>query len=192
MQTDITEISIPIPCYESWDNMSASKGGRFCGTCCKTVTDFTRTSEQQIIDILSRSQNTCCRIEPWQISSVNRQLAQPLQQRSYWRALVATITLMLAVGSAHAQTKSKAKNIHKTEAVKKMQRPARDSMTIYPLASITTIIAAAPEVKLQPTEFVALYSARVGGLAVMIEPKEAKKVPTGYFKSIEEMLQGMF
>jgi hypothetical protein len=43
-----TKIYIPKPCNESWDNMTPENGGRYCGSCKKTVVDFTAMETEQI------------------------------------------------------------------------------------------------------------------------------------------------
>ncbi|GAB3925559.1 hypothetical protein [Mucilaginibacter myungsuensis] len=192
MQTNITNISIPTPCHQQWDAMTPSQGGRHCDSCCKTVTDFTRMSDGQVIDFLSRSQNTCGRIEPWQISSVNRQLAQPLKQQSYRRGVVATVLLMFAVASGHAQTKLKAKQIHKTEVAKPILRAKPDSMVIYhPALKFNPKKDPIPifkkEVSFPAVENTGAY---LGGVSVKgIGIVDQNIHPLGFFNSIEDLLQ---
>lgn len=42
------KIQIPKPCHEDWNKMSANEQGRFCGSCCKTVVDFTKMNEAEL------------------------------------------------------------------------------------------------------------------------------------------------
>jgi len=42
------KISIPKPCHEQWDNMHKGQDGRFCGSCQKSVVDFTRFSDAEL------------------------------------------------------------------------------------------------------------------------------------------------
>ena len=41
--------TIPSPCTESWDCMTSTKEGRFCQSCEKTVVDFTRMSDAELL-----------------------------------------------------------------------------------------------------------------------------------------------
>ena len=56
------QLHIPVPCHESWNNMSLEREGRFCSGCQKTVIDFTAMSDQEIIQYFKNAKgNTCGR-----------------------------------------------------------------------------------------------------------------------------------
>jgi hypothetical protein len=42
-------ISIPTPCHENWDGMTANKTGKHCGVCKKDVIDFTSWQPQAFV-----------------------------------------------------------------------------------------------------------------------------------------------
>jgi hypothetical protein len=46
------KISIPKPCHEDWNKMTANEKGAFCGKCCKTVIDFSGKTPEEIRDTL--------------------------------------------------------------------------------------------------------------------------------------------
>jgi hypothetical protein len=46
------KIIIPKPCHENWSAMSPKEKGRFCGSCSKTVVDFTKKSPSEIKEYL--------------------------------------------------------------------------------------------------------------------------------------------
>lgn len=52
MKTPAISIQIPSPCHESWEGMKPNGQGRFCGSCSKTVVDFTGKSDTEIRDLL--------------------------------------------------------------------------------------------------------------------------------------------
>lgn len=55
-------LSIPTPCHESWDQMTAAAKGRFCASCQKTVIDFTNMSDRQLAAFFKKpTTNTCGR-----------------------------------------------------------------------------------------------------------------------------------
>jgi hypothetical protein len=53
-------LSIPKPCHENWDKMTPSDKGRFCGSCQKTVVDFTSMSDRQIAEFFKRPTGSVC------------------------------------------------------------------------------------------------------------------------------------
>ena len=66
------QISIPEPCHESWAEMTPTQQGRHCAACAKTVVDFTRMSDAQVLAHLKKAgDKTCGRIR-------NDQLERPL------------------------------------------------------------------------------------------------------------------
>lgn len=56
------KITVPKPCNENWNSMSPHKNGRFCGSCSKTVVDFTKmnTSEIQNYFIENSGKESIC------------------------------------------------------------------------------------------------------------------------------------
>lgn len=42
------KISVPKPCHENWNAMSPNEKGKFCGSCNKTVIDFTKMKNTEI------------------------------------------------------------------------------------------------------------------------------------------------
>jgi len=43
------QLQIPEPCHENWNKMAPGDKGRFCGSCQKTVVDFTEMSDMQLV-----------------------------------------------------------------------------------------------------------------------------------------------
>ncbi|MBT1686817.1 carboxypeptidase-like regulatory domain-containing protein [Dawidia soli] len=63
-------LSIPRPCAEPWSSFTPTSEGGFCGSCQKTVIDFTRMSDQQILDYLAAKRGkTCGRFRPDQLKT---------------------------------------------------------------------------------------------------------------------------
>lgn len=66
------KITIPKPCHENWNAMTPDEKGRFCAVCSKTVRDFRRASDDEIIDVFAdASQEICGAFNP---SQLNRDL----------------------------------------------------------------------------------------------------------------------
>src|ERR1700759_1365193 len=111
--TDIKAINIPEQCHQSWQQMTVNQEGRHCDHCCKTVVDFTKMSNEEIIRHLSNSANVCGRFEPQQLNNINYKLyAGSLPAVSWWKR-VAVIIGMLGplVLKVSAQTKPGIANI---------------------------------------------------------------------------------
>jgi hypothetical protein len=61
-------ISIPTQCHENWDNFISQAKGRFCESCSKTVVDFTKMSDDQILNYFKNQDSTACgRFRPEQL-----------------------------------------------------------------------------------------------------------------------------
>ena len=63
-------ISIENPCHEEWQTMTPETQGRFCGACEKTVVDFTKMSDAEILQYFSKPsvEKTCGRFRVEQLS----------------------------------------------------------------------------------------------------------------------------
>jgi CarboxypepD_reg-like domain len=56
------QLHIPVPCNENWNEMTPEKQGKFCLSCQKTVVDFTRMTDYEIIQFFKNTNgNTCGR-----------------------------------------------------------------------------------------------------------------------------------
>lgn len=54
------QISIEIPCHQSWEGMTPAEKGSFCSSCNKVVTDFTNLSEKQINEVMRANPVEAC------------------------------------------------------------------------------------------------------------------------------------
>lgn len=55
------EYSVNSPCNENWIKMTPNDNGKYCNKCCKTVVDFSRMNEKEIVNYLSlhQKEKTC-------------------------------------------------------------------------------------------------------------------------------------
>jgi hypothetical protein len=74
LKNRIRKIEIKNPCHENWDAMTDASGGKFCMSCQKNVVDFSRFSNQQILEYLGKSGNTCGKFGDFQLDGFNRYL----------------------------------------------------------------------------------------------------------------------
>lgn len=65
-----SKIIIPNPCNVNWDEMTPNDKGKHCGSCNKTVVDFTTMNDKQIKDYLnsSKMQKVCGHFKITQVS----------------------------------------------------------------------------------------------------------------------------
>ena len=62
------KLTIPKPCHENWDEMTPNEKGRFCSICSKTVKDFTKLSDAEIMHDLSLDSNVCINASSHQLN----------------------------------------------------------------------------------------------------------------------------
>jgi len=53
-------LQVADPCHENWNTMTASEQGRYCQSCCKTVTDFSMMTDKEILNHLSKRDADVC------------------------------------------------------------------------------------------------------------------------------------
>lgn len=100
------QLNIAEPCHENWHNMTPQEQGRFCGSCQKTVVDFTMMSDQEVLNyFLKANHNVCGRMAGDQL---NRELKITEKKKRFswayvWNILVATFLIT----KADAQVKDK-------------------------------------------------------------------------------------
>lgn len=53
-------LTVQSPCHENWDQMQPAEQGKFCASCCKTVTDFTGMSDRQLAEFFKKPKENIC------------------------------------------------------------------------------------------------------------------------------------
>ncbi|MBK9285275.1 MAG: T9SS type A sorting domain-containing protein [Sphingobacteriaceae bacterium] len=95
-------IRIPEPCHEDWNKMTPEENGKFCGSCQKSVLDFSNKTDDEIKDILMhyKDQKVCGRFKSTQI---NRPLNLRINLNEIPRNISVTrlfaLALLLSFGS---------------------------------------------------------------------------------------------
>ncbi len=83
-------ITIPDPCHERWDAMSATDKGAFCQSCQKEVIDFSAMTDREVIEYLSSHNTGCGRFRKDQVDT-KLAIAEVDNGRWKWRAIVLAI-----------------------------------------------------------------------------------------------------
>jgi hypothetical protein len=94
-------ISIPKPCHEDWSKMTPKEKGRFCGSCSKTVIDFTKKSKEEIQDYLSQNfgKRVCGHFYTNQLDTITLEIPRETfqQQLSFQKLFI--LALLFVMGT---------------------------------------------------------------------------------------------
>jgi hypothetical protein len=96
-------ITIQNPCHEKWGKMTPNGNGRHCDSCNKTVIDFSKFTDREIIEVLKNIKGSLCgRFTEYQ---VNRPIAIQIQNGSFFlsKAIFGTALLAGVAASVNAQ-----------------------------------------------------------------------------------------
>ena len=141
------KLHIPEPCHENWQNMTQQEQGRFCGSCQKTVVDFSVMTDKEILDYFSKSsQHVCGRFTNDQL---NKELQVTEKKKRFSLAYVWNIILAtLLITEANAQVKPKPKKPVKVNVQDRRTmgiiayRPDEPVETVIPVTMSGTIVDA--------------------------------------------------
>ena len=98
------QLRIAEPCYQNWHTMTPKEQGRFCGSCQKTVVDFTLMTDKEILDYISKAgQHVCGR---FMTDQLNKDLnPTEIKKRFSWAYIWNVILAILLITEANAQVK---------------------------------------------------------------------------------------
>jgi hypothetical protein len=88
-------ITIPTPCHEDWNAMTPKDQGRHCGSCAKTVVDFTTWQPQEILLHFKSNKNICGRFTADQLNEPIPTHEDFVKQISYFN--ISTVKKMAAI-----------------------------------------------------------------------------------------------
>jgi hypothetical protein len=112
----LQNITIPQPCHQSWQQMESKNNGRHCTHCSKTVIDFTKMTNAEIIGYLSITNNVCGRFASTQLEATNQILInQDLPGSRSWKSWLMAAGLFGATFFIKANAQTKATNSPPTE-----------------------------------------------------------------------------
>jgi hypothetical protein len=90
----IQHIGIPKPCHEQWQQMTTVSDGRYCGHCCKTVVDFSRMSNDEILTYLAGDKNACGKFEVKQLEEINNNRPAVNKPSFLLRSIIGAATML--------------------------------------------------------------------------------------------------
>ena len=97
-------ISIPKPCQEQWDGMTATERGAFCQSCQTEVIDFSTMTDREVVEYLSKNKTGCGRFRNDQL---NTNISIPAVENGVfkWRALLLGFLSLISVKPLFASNK---------------------------------------------------------------------------------------
>ncbi len=152
-------IRVPEPCHEDWNKMTPEAQGKFCGSCCKTVVDFSGKTDQEIKMILveNAGKKMCGHFKKTQ---VDRPLTQKLELNnlpknvSVSRAFVAAVFFIFGsflfnckaqsnkiLGRMSVQRQPVKENTDKFMLKGDVSVETVDEKTVTPITTATTDVA---------------------------------------------------
>jgi TonB family protein len=115
--------SLSFVCPEDWNSMSPCGQGRFCGSCQKTVLDFTQKSDAEIQAMLANREGEVCG------RFYAHQLAQPVNSRFSFRKIFSSVLVLLGL------------SLLSREAVaQELNKPFQKENTVKPDSSETFVL----------------------------------------------------
>lgn len=100
------QLSIPQPCHENWQHMTATEQGRFCNACAKEVIDFSMMTDTEVLNYFTSltHEKVCGRALPTQL---NRNITLPKEPKKrlfwYWNYIVMFFMFFGKANSVKAQ-----------------------------------------------------------------------------------------
>lgn len=129
-------LHIPEPCHENWQNMTPQEQGRFCGSCQKTVVDFSMQTDQEVLNyFLKADHHVCGRFADDQL---NKELLITERKKRFswayiWNVLLATFLFTEANAQVKPKPKKPVKTINRQQLmgeVTAMPEPVEPVMTV--------------------------------------------------------------
>jgi hypothetical protein len=106
----VININIPEPCHEDWNTMTPQEKGRHCAVCNKTVVDFTKSTDEQLINTFESEGNLCGRFKS---SQLNRDVVLSRKEKNNYRSLAASgLFAMLSFNSHEVKAQGATKLVH--------------------------------------------------------------------------------
>ncbi len=137
------KINIPNPCHEDWTKMTPNEQGRFCGSCQKTVVDFTNFSAVDIQNYFTKhyGQKVCGRFKNQQLNAIAIQIPRAVIYQIPPSRRFALALLIVFGTTLFSCTDNNGNNatIEKIEVVDSLVKNNLDTLTAIDPIELTTI-----------------------------------------------------
>lgn len=122
-------LSLPEPCTEKWNSFTPTATGGFCSKCQKNVIDFTKATDDEIIQFITKKspEGACGKFRGDQLKTYFIQPPQPV--RPGFVLLKAGIISLLLLVISKPGTAQTSPTKTKTEIVRQQRIPENDSST---------------------------------------------------------------
>lgn len=108
-------INIPEPCHEDWNKMTPKEQGKHCAACNKTVIDFTKQTDEQIIKTFEASGKLCGRFKTQQL---NREIVLARKDKNNYLSWAASgLFAFMALGNQEVHAQGSPKTV-KVDSIK--------------------------------------------------------------------------
>jgi len=181
----IKHISIHQPCNQRWENMEPRMAGRHCQLCSKTVVDFTRRSNDEILHYLVNQGNVCGKFSQFQMNSLNNQVGENVNGRPTWKKLLAATAVISALSFARTYAKPIAQKTEQApdrSKIKRLQGVPDSARTIR----VTGTVVASDDKLPVPGASVRIKGTNIGamvgqdGCFTLIAPDSAKTLVVSF------------
>jgi len=103
MQKNFT-LSVPNRCSEKWDHLAPTDKGGYCSTCEKMVIDFTKMTDDEIVNFFKRnSAHVCGRFQPQQLKAYTQMKLNVKPGFPLLKAAVVSALLVLSAKHSYGQ-----------------------------------------------------------------------------------------
>ncbi|MFK7981467.1 MAG: carboxypeptidase-like regulatory domain-containing protein [Saprospiraceae bacterium] len=138
-------LTIPEPCGENFNAMTPVKGGKFCGSCEKTIVDFRTMNDYQVLQFYKQNNGKICGV--FNHRQLNRAMPFPMEVKptSNWKAIAALAAGVLFSGGLMAQTTPTVGKIAIATETINQSTPTEDTTTPEKIISGTVIDQAVGE-----------------------------------------------
>ncbi len=113
------KIAIPEPCHENWNKMTPDETGRFCGSCVKSVVDFTNmnSTEIQSFFIANQGKNICGRFKNQQLDSIIIKIPSQILYTQVHFHKIFLLALLISMGTTLFSCSDKNGNKQKIDGI---------------------------------------------------------------------------
>lgn len=95
------QLSVPKPCHENWQSMTANEKGKFCNACATTVVDFSGMTTTDVKDYLiqHKEEKVCGRFDQKTLDTINLTISTEVIQKKHSFRKSFLLALLITMGT---------------------------------------------------------------------------------------------